>query len=263
MFIINVPFCNLDQIYNSYIAPRWIKLSDSKYIIIHEAKAIKVEQEKERLIMGCTEDDFFNIWFEYFDLRVDYSEVNRNIKQFHRKFRVLSNRGSGIHLLNQNEFETFVYARLAQNIGFCKAREIMGRLAATYGEQRKNTFGLGNNITWYEWPSPEILLDKLDKKKDKRTPIKSFLKKLCEAILYDDYSMNENGNDLFDLLFLRDLSEFPSIEVSETITKNFKCAVDEFKECALEGLKEKGILYLYILHHIKNPPKETQNGFSR
>lgn len=258
MFVIDVPYCNLDQIYNSYIAPRWIKLSDSKYIIIHEDKAIKVEQTKERLIMGCTEDDFFNIWFEYFDLRVDYSEVNRQIKQFHRKFRALSNRGNGIHLINQNEFEMFVYARLTQNLGFNKAREIMGRLANDYGKQRKNTFGSGINITWHEWPSPEMLLDKLDKEKDRDTPIKSFLKKLCGAILYDDYSMNENGNDLFDLLFLRDLSEFPSIEVSETITKNFKCDVDEFKECTLEGLKEKGILYLYILHHIKNPPKEMQ-----
>ena len=258
MFVIEVPYFNLDQIYNSYIAPRWIKLSDSKYIVIHEDKAIKVEQTKERFIIGCSEDDFFNIWFDYFDLRVDYSEVNRNIKQFHRKFRALSNRGNGIHLINQNEFETFVYTRLAQNLGFNKAREIMGRIANDYGKQRKNTFGSGNNITWHEWPSPEMLLDKLNKEKNRGTPIKSFLKKLCEAILYDNYSMNENGNDLFDLLFLRDLSKFPSIEVNKTITKNFKCDVDEFKEINLEGLKEKGILYFYILHHIKNPPKEMQ-----
>ena len=43
MFVIEVPYFNLDQIYNSYIAPRWIKLSDSKYIIIHEDKAVKAE----------------------------------------------------------------------------------------------------------------------------------------------------------------------------------------------------------------------------
>lgn len=256
MFVIEIPFCNLDQIYNSYIAPRWIKLSDSRYIIIHGDKAIKVEQSKERFIMNCATDDFFNIWFEYFDLSVDYSEVNRNIKQFHRKFRALSNRGNGIHLLNQNEFEMFVYTRLVQNLGFNKAREIMGRLANDYGKQRKNTFGLGNNITWYEWPSPEMLFDKLDKEKDRETPIKSFLKKLCEAIIYDDYSLNEKGNDLFNLLSLRDLNEFPSLEVNETINKNFKCDVNEFKETSLEGLAEKGILYFYILHHIKNPPKE-------
>lgn len=263
MFVIDVPFCNLDQIYNSYVAPRWIKLSDSRYVIVHEDKAIKVEQTKERLVMSCAEEDFFTLWFKYFDLIADYSKINKNIKQFHRKFRALSNRGNGIHLLNQNEFEMFIYTKLVQNLGFNKAREIMGRIASDYGKRRKNTFGVGINVIWYEWPSPEILFNKLDKEKSKCTPIKSFLKKLCEAIMYDDYNMSEHGNELFSLLYLRNLNKFPSIEVEETINKNFKHDVNVFKDCVIGDLREKGILYLYILHHIKNPPKELHNGFNR
>ena len=46
MFVIEVPYFNLDKIYESYQAPRWIKLKESKYVIPHRDKALKIEQEK-------------------------------------------------------------------------------------------------------------------------------------------------------------------------------------------------------------------------
>ena len=53
MFVIEVPYFNLDKIYESYQAPRWIKLKESKYVIPHRDKALKIEQQKTRLIMSC------------------------------------------------------------------------------------------------------------------------------------------------------------------------------------------------------------------
>ena len=48
MFVIEVPYFNLDQIYNSGQAPRWIKLMESKYVIPHRDKALKIEQQRDR-----------------------------------------------------------------------------------------------------------------------------------------------------------------------------------------------------------------------
>ena len=45
MFIIEVPFMNLDQIYNSGQCFRWIKLRDGKYAIPYGDKVLKVEQQ--------------------------------------------------------------------------------------------------------------------------------------------------------------------------------------------------------------------------
>ena len=106
MFVIDVPFCNLDHIYNSGQAPRWIKLRDSKYIIPFKDKALKIEQQQDRsdltkcrLIISCSEEDFYNIWYEYFDLRTDYFDLNFKVKRLGGKFKVIANRGSGIHIL--------------------------------------------------------------------------------------------------------------------------------------------------------------------
>ena len=76
MFIIEVPFMNLDQIYNSGQCFRWIKLRDGKYAIPYGDKVLKIEQQKQRFIMSCTDEEFYNIWYEYFDMGTDYMNVN-------------------------------------------------------------------------------------------------------------------------------------------------------------------------------------------
>ena len=50
MFVIEVPYIDLDQIYNSGQIFTWIKLKDAKYVIPFKDKALKIEQAKERFI---------------------------------------------------------------------------------------------------------------------------------------------------------------------------------------------------------------------
>ena len=76
MFVIEVPYINLDQIYESGQVFSWIKLRDSKYVIPFGNQALKIEQQKERLIMNCTDEQFYNIWFYYFDMNTDYMTIN-------------------------------------------------------------------------------------------------------------------------------------------------------------------------------------------
>ena len=66
--MINVPYLNLDQIYNSGQVFSWIKFRDQKYVIPFKDQALKVEQQKDRLIMNCNEEQFYDIWYKYFDM---------------------------------------------------------------------------------------------------------------------------------------------------------------------------------------------------
>ena len=84
MFVIEVPYFNLDQIYASGQCPRWIKLKESKYVIPFRDKALKIEQQRDkydwtryRLIMSCTEDDFYNVWFNYLDLAMEFTDFTK------------------------------------------------------------------------------------------------------------------------------------------------------------------------------------------
>lgn len=255
MFIIEVPYFNLDQIYNSKQAPRWIKLKEGKYVVINEDKAITVEQKRQRLILGCSEEEFYNTWFNYFDLKTDYDRINEDIKRINKKFKIPCNRGKGLHILNQDKFEIYVYCKLIQRVGWDKAKEMMTRIAVTYGVHHKNSMGDAGKVSWYEWPQPERLLECLERERIS-TPVKIFLHRLCRAIVYNDFDITKQDNVLFKLLGLHQLEQFPQYGLEETIHKNFSCNVEDFVTNFLNETEYKGMAYMYIHYHINNIPKE-------
>ena len=264
MFVIEVPYFNLDQIYNSGQVPRWIKLRDSKYVIPFRDKALKIEQQrnkfdftKHRLIMSCSEDDFYNIWFEYFDLRTDYLDVNMKVKRLGGKFKVLANRGNGIHIMHQDYFEAYVLAKLITYAGYEKAAVAMNHIAEVCGVKHTQSMREAGRITWYEWPTPEMILEKHDNLK-RMGKINLWLKRLCEAIVNDDYAYTKSDDELFRLFGMHDTTVFPLVGIEETLMKNFGDEPEEFADWYLGDIENKGLVYMYIVHHILSRPKEVR-----
>lgn len=265
MFVIDVPFFNLNHIYNSSQCPRWIKLSESKYIIPFRDKALKIEQrfdisssENCHLIMNCSEEDFYNIWFDYLDLRTDYLSENYKIKRLCRKLKIPANRGSGIHILHQDSFEAYVFAKLVGFVGYKKAGELMNRIAQAYGIERKQSMREAGRVTWYEWPTPERMLEKLLKEKIKSdNKVKRFLRDLCKAIVSDGYEYTSSDNELFRLFGMHDMTVFPLNGIEEALSKNPHGKPDEFADQYLYNVENKGLAYEYIVHHVMNKPKEA------
>ncbi len=258
MFVIEVPCFNLDQIYNSMQCPRWIKFKEMKYAIPFRDKVLKIEQAKERLIMSCSEEDFYNIWFKYFDLQTDYMGENNNVKKAHKKFKIPANRGSGVHILNQDVFEMYIFAKLIHKLGWENARSTINEIAASYGVEHRQSMREVGRVVWYEFPTPKSLLEKLDSEK-RRTSVNKFLYKLSDAIVNRGFNIIENDDKLFRLLGLHDTNQFPVVGLENTIEKNFKCDAYDFEDEFLSNtkLKNYGLLYMCILHHVKNPPAEV------
>lgn len=257
MFVIEVPNFNLDHIYNSGQVPRWIKAKELSYIVLFRDKALRIEQKRAKLVMDCPEEEFYNTWYYYFDLGVDYSEENRKIKKLGGKFKIPSVRGQGVHLIHQDNFEVYVFCKLVGFVGYEKASELMNRIARTYGIRHKQSMKDSGRVVWYEWPSPELMLEKLSKEKIKpNNKVKRFLKKLCNAIVNEGYDITESDNELFRLFGMNELTSFPLAGIEEVLAKNFSCIPEEFAEWYLDDVKNKGLVYLYILHHVKNPPKK-------
>ena len=267
MFVIEIPYFNLDHIYNSGQAPRWIQLNSSheksKYVIPHKDKALKIEQQrdkfdwnKHRLIMSCTEEDFYSTWFEYFDLRMDCMDENAKIKRLGGKFKVPANRGHGIHILNQDTFEAYVLSKIITNAGYEKARVAMNHIAEVCGVCHKQSMREAGRITWYEWPTPEMILEKFDKLK-KMGKINAWLKKLCEAIINDGFDITQSDNELFRLFGTHETNVFPLAGIEDTLAKNFGENPEEFADWYLGDIENKGLVYVYIVHHIINKPEEV------
>ena len=258
MFVIDVPYINLNQIYNSWQAPRWIKLKEDKYVIPYKDKALKIEQQKTRLIMSCSEEDFYNIWFNYFDLKTDYLDLNDKIRRLGKKFKVIANRGNGIHILNQDPFEAYLLSEIVAYVGYVKAHTAVNHIAKVCGIEHKQSMREAGRVTWYEFPTPEMILKNFNKLK-KMGNINQWLKELCEAIVIDGYDFKNDGNKLFEL-YSGNMSEFPLYEIEDTLAKNFDCDVEEFADWYLDEIENKGLVYMYILHHKLNPPKDVKRN---
>lgn len=267
MFVIEIPNFNLDHIYNSGQVPRWIQLKQSaeksKYVVMHKDKVLKIEQQrdkydftKHRLIMSCTEEDFYSIWYDYFDLRTDYMDLNLKTKKINGKFKTPANRGNGIHILNQDPFEVYVFTKMIANVGYVKASKALNHIAEVCGIKHVQSMREAGRITWYEFPTPEMILENFDNLK-KMGKINNWLKRLCEAIVNDYYAFTKCGNELYELFAKHNMSAFPAIGIEETIKKNFGCSAKEFVDLHLYDFENKGLVYMYILHHIMNPPKEV------
>ena len=184
MFIIEVPFMNLDQIYNSGQCFRWIKLRDGKYAIPYGDKVLKVEQQKQRFIMSCTDEEFYNIWYEYFDMGTDYMNVNYKTRDISEEFRVMANRGSGIRILKQDLFEIIVSFMLATATNIPNIKRMIEQIAQKCGVPHKQSLRECGQLKWYEFPNEIQILEKQNKLADdfglKR---KENVLKLCQDIV--------------------------------------------------------------------------------
>lgn len=256
MFVIEIPYMNLEQIYNSKQVPRWIRLNESKYIVIHKDKALKIEQKKDRFTLNCSEEEFFKIWFEYFDLATDYMEANNQVKRIGKKFKIVANRGQGIHIVNQDTFESYVYSNIVLKVGFEKAKKAINHIANTCGIKHVQSMREVGKITWYEFPTPEMIIEKFERL-GKMGSVNKWLKDLCEKIIYEGFTF-EVDNELCKVFVNHDTNVFPLIGIEEVLSRNFDCDVEDFSDTFLNGVENKGVAYLYILHHKLNPPKEMK-----
>lgn len=248
---------NLEQIYNTKQVPRWIRLNENKFIVIHKDKALKIEQKKERFIMNCSEEEFFEIWFKYFDLRTDYMNSNFQIKRLSNKFRIVANRGYGIHILNQDEFEAYVYSKIIEKVGYSKASVAMNHIAKVCGIKHVQSMREAGRVTWFEFPTPEMILEKINNL-GKMGKINNWLRRLCLAIVNDEYDFRNSGNELYKLFTKENKTIFPVNDIEDLLERNFNCEPEIFADEYLQEIENKGIVYMYVLHHKLNPPKEMK-----
>lgn len=263
MFVIEVPHLNLNQVYDSRQVPRWIKLKEDLYVVIHKDKAIKVQQQRDRfdfnryrLMFSCNEEDFYNIWFEYFDLKTDYARLNYKTKSANKKLRPPCNRAAGIHILNQDPWELYIYTKLVQNLGYDMAAYMVNVIAEDCGVKHQQSIREHGRVVWYEFPDVTTLYDNLHKLRN-LGKVNAWLDKLCKAVIEKDFAYTHSGNELFNVMYRR-RNVFPSHEVENVIEKNFKCTVDDFEANYLHDVPDKGLVYMYILHYVKNPPKDLR-----
>jgi N-glycosylase/DNA lyase len=131
---------------------RWTRENDESFTGVAKGKVVNVKWDSEKLIITNSDfGDFKNIWFEYFDLGRDYSEIKRllcldDIMAEAIKF------GHGIRILKQDLWETLISFIISANNRIPRIMKTVNVLSCEFG--REIDF---NGRSYYSFPEIEAL----------------------------------------------------------------------------------------------------------
>ncbi len=131
---------------------RWNADADGSYIGVARGRALRIRQSGDTVTLYDTsEDDFKNIWHDYFDLGRDYGEIKK-VLATDDVMRAAVSYGGGIRILNQDLWETVVSFIISASNNIPRIKGIIERLCALYGSEIE----YGGEI-YYSFPDCETL----------------------------------------------------------------------------------------------------------
>lgn len=141
---------NIKQIVECGQCFRWEKQGELDYIIVAFGRVIEVVQKDDEVtIHNCSEEDFYNIWVNYFDLERDYSRIKEELS----KDEILKQSvefGYGIRILNQDQFEMLISFIISARNSIPVIKKTIKKISEKWG----NPIEYKGEI-YYSFPTPE------------------------------------------------------------------------------------------------------------
>lgn len=141
---------NLKHIFDCGQCFRFNAIDENTYFGIAKNRALKISQSDDTVILyDTTEEDFNNIWFDYFDLGRDYGEIKKRLSSDDVMREAISY-GEGIRILNQDLWEAVISFIISANNNIPRIKGIIERFCVNYGKEIEY---MGN--TYYSFPDIE------------------------------------------------------------------------------------------------------------
>lgn len=114
---------------------RWEEKTDGVWCGVAFNKYLELEKLEDGTVVlyNTTEEDFGNLWCDYFDLNRDYNEIITAIGG-NDILKTAAEFGSGIRVLNQEPWETLCSFIISQNNNIKRIKGIIARLCENFGE---------------------------------------------------------------------------------------------------------------------------------
>lgn len=131
---------------------RWNKTEENTYIGTAYGRVIEVKkQENDAIIYNTSEEDFNNIWREYFDLDRDYGEIIEELSN-DPILKKSSEFGEGIRLLQQDPFEITISFIISANNRIPMIKRAIDNISKKWGKEI-----LYKGKTYYTFPTLDVL----------------------------------------------------------------------------------------------------------
>ena len=209
---------NIKQILECGQCFRWEKVGELNYIGVAHGRVIEVIQEDDKVtILNTNEEDFNNIWLDYFDLKRDYSEIKRGLEHDEILGKSVEY-GYGIRLLNQEHFELLISFIISARNSIPSIMKTIKKISQKWG----TPIEYKGNI-YYTFPTPEQLKGATEEE-IKETGASFRSKYIVDTIA----KVNESSYD-FDLERISKLNA----DECHTALQNFKGVGSKVADCIM------------------------------
>lgn len=177
---------------------RWYEEDDESYTTIAHGRILNVKKINDDILFKNTsEEDFNNIWINYFDLERDYSDVKKRFEE-DELLKAAMEYGEGIRVLNQDPFETIISFIISANNQIPRIKASIEKISNLYG----NPIGEYNGRLHHSFPSSKVLsqVDPLELREECRVGFRDV--RIVEAS-----KLIEQGHINLDDIFLMEIED--------------------------------------------------------
>lgn len=152
MVLTEVKNFELPHIFDCGQCFRWHRQDNGNYIGVAFNRVIEVEKKgKDVIIYNASEEDFKEIWEDYFDLKRDYGAIKEELSVDPLLNKAVEF-GHGIRLLQQDPFEITLSFIISANNRIPMIKRAIENMSSRWGEPLKY-----KGKTYYSFPSLEKL----------------------------------------------------------------------------------------------------------
>lgn len=133
---------------------RWHKQEDGSYTGVAMGKVLNVKKEDNKVYLNNTNlEDFNNIWYNYFDLGTNYTDIKKTLKNMDEYLDKACDFGGGIRILRQDGWEMLISFIISSNNRIPMIQKAIENLSRNYGKY----IGEYGGKEHYAFPTPEEL----------------------------------------------------------------------------------------------------------
>lgn len=132
------------------------KLDEEVYEVVAFGRAVKMKQtDKVLRIYGSSMEDYEGIWKLYLDMDNDYGLIKQSVIKADGALKTAVDEKSGIHILNQDFFETLISFIVSQNKSIPQIKQCVKNISHRFGDE---VIGY-NGEAFYVFPDVQRLHD--------------------------------------------------------------------------------------------------------
>lgn len=125
---------------------RWEKIEENEYVGVIKDRVVRLRQVEDILyVWSSKKENLEEVIKEYLDLDKDYEKLEETISKIDKNIQCALEYSSGIHILNQNPFETIISYIISANNNIKRISKSVKDISKMYGKKvefESNTYYL-------------------------------------------------------------------------------------------------------------------------